>query len=89
MPNYIAVVHTKSLPAITGCRSQTFTVKHITAGKSIDEPKYLAYEALLLHVEGQREEGELLPAPTNLENIVADPENVDAVAIHSLDSFGA
>ena len=24
---------------------------------AIDEAKYLAYEALLLHVEGQREEG--------------------------------
>ena len=68
----------------TECRSRTF--KHITAGKSIDEAKYLAYEALLLHVEGQRQEGELLPAPTNLEYIVADPENVDAALF---DSFGA
>jgi predicted RNase H-like HicB family nuclease len=78
MPNYIAVVHKEpasdygvSFPDFPGC---------ITAGKSIDEAKNLAYESLLLHIEGQREDGEPLPAPTNLEDIVADPENADAVA---------
>ena len=78
MPNYIAVVHKEptsdygvSFPDFPGC---------ITAGKSIDEAKDLAYEALLLHLEGLREDGEQLPAPTNLEDIVADPENADAVA---------
>jgi predicted RNase H-like HicB family nuclease len=78
MPNYLAVVHKEpasdygvSFPDFPGC---------ITAGKSIDEAKDLAYEALLLHVEGQREDGEPLPTPTNLEDIVADPENADAVA---------
>jgi predicted RNase H-like HicB family nuclease len=78
MPNYIAVVHKEpasdygvSFPDFPGC---------ITAGKSIDEAKDMAYEALLLHLEGLREDGEPLPAPTNLEDIVADPENADAVA---------
>jgi predicted RNase H-like HicB family nuclease len=78
MPNYIAVVHKEpasdygvSFPDFPGC---------ITAGKTIDEAKDLAYEALLLHLEGLREDGEPLPAPTNLEDIVADPENAGAVA---------
>jgi predicted RNase H-like HicB family nuclease len=78
MPNYIAVVHRElasdygvSVPDFPGC---------ITAGKTIDEAKDWAYEALLLHVEGLREDGEPLPAPTNLEDIVADPENGEAVA---------
>ncbi len=78
MPNYIAVVHKEptsdygvSFPDFPGC---------ITAGKSIDEAKDLAYEALLLHLEGLREDGQQLPAPTNLEDIIADPENADAVA---------
>ncbi len=78
MPNYIAVVHKEpasdygvSFPDFPGC---------ITAGKSIDEAKDMAYEALELHVEGLREDGELLPAPSNLEDIVADPENSDSVA---------
>jgi len=78
MPNYIAVVHKEptsdygvSFPDFPGC---------ITAGKTIDEAKDLAYEALLLHWEGLREDGEQLPAPSDLEDIVADPENADAVA---------
>ena len=78
MTNYIAVVQKEpasdygvSFPDFPGC---------ITAGKTIDEAKDLAYEALLLHLEGLREEGEQLPAPSNLEDIVADPENAEAVA---------
>jgi predicted RNase H-like HicB family nuclease len=78
MPNYIAVVHKEpdsdygvSFPDFPGC---------ITAGKTIDEAKDLAHEALLLHLEGLREDGERLPSPTNLEEIVADPENAEAVA---------
>ena len=78
MLNYIAVVHKEptsdygvSFPDFPGC---------ITAGKTIDEAKDMAYEALLLHWEGLREDGEPLPAPKNLEDIVADPENADAVA---------
>ena len=78
MPNYIAVVHKEpasdygvSFPDVPGC---------ITAGKTIDEAKDLAYKALLLHWEGLREDGEPLPAPSNLEDIIADPENADAMA---------
>jgi predicted RNase H-like HicB family nuclease len=78
MPNYIAVVHKEpasdygvSFPDFPGC---------ITAGNTIDEAKELSYEALLLHLEGLREDGAQVPAPTNLEDIVADPENADAVA---------
>jgi len=78
MPNFIAVVHKEptsdygvSFPDFPGC---------ITAGKTIDEAKDMASEVLLLHLEGLREDGEQLPAPTNLENIVADPENAEAVA---------
>lgn len=78
MPNYIAVVHKEptsdygvSFPDFPGC---------ITAGKTIDEAKDWAYEALLLHLEGLREDGERLPTPKNLEDIVADPENAEAVA---------
>jgi predicted RNase H-like HicB family nuclease len=78
MPNYIAVVHKEpasdygvSFPDFPGC---------ITAGKTIDAAKDLAYEAVLFHWEGLREDGKPLPAPSNLEDIVADPENADAIA---------
>jgi predicted RNase H-like HicB family nuclease len=60
-----------SFPDFPGCS---------TTGKTIDEAKDLADEALLLHLEGMREDGEQLPVPSNLEDIVADPENADAVA---------
>jgi predicted RNase H-like HicB family nuclease len=78
MPNCIAQVYKESasdygvsFPDFPGC---------IAAEKSIDEAKDLAYESLLLHVGGQQEDGEPLPAPTNLDDIVAHPENADAVA---------
>ena len=61
MPNYIAVVH-KEPPVITGVPSRHFP-GCITAGKTIDEAKDWAYEALLLHLEGLREDGEGLPTP--------------------------
>jgi len=77
MPNYIAVVHKEptsdygvSFPDLPGC---------ITAGKTIDEAKDRAYEALLLHLEGMREDGKQFPVPSTLEDIVADPENADAM----------
>jgi predicted RNase H-like HicB family nuclease len=78
MPNYIAVVHKEaasdygvSFPDFPGC---------VTAGKTIDEAKDLALEALLFHLEGMQEDGEALPVPSSLEKIIADPENADAVA---------
>ncbi len=61
MPNYIAVVHKEptsdygvSFPDFPGC---------ITAGKTIDEAKDWAYEALLLHLEGLREDGATVAGP--------------------------
>jgi predicted RNase H-like HicB family nuclease len=78
MANYIAIVHkdTKSefgvsFPDFPGC---------ITAGKDIDGAKDMAQEALTLHIQGLLEDGEKLPAPSKLEEIMADPDFSDAVA---------
>jgi len=78
MANYIAIVHKEaksdfgvSFPDFPGC---------ITAGKDIDEAKDLAQEALLLHVQGMLEDGEQLPAPSRLEDIMSDPDSADAIA---------
>jgi predicted RNase H-like HicB family nuclease len=78
MANYIAIVHKDSksdfgisFPDFPGC---------ITAGKSIDEVKDMAQEAIALHVKGLIEDGEQLPAPSKLENIMTDPDFSDAVA---------
>jgi predicted RNase H-like HicB family nuclease len=79
MANYIAVVHKDpksdfgvSFPDFPGC---------ITAGSSIDEAKDMAHDALSLHIKGMIEDGENIPAPSKLEDIMDDPDYADAAAI--------
>lgn len=79
MANYIAVVHKEpnsdfgvSFPDFPGC---------ITAGSTIDEVKDMAHDALTLHIKGMLEDGEKISDPSKLEDIMADPEYSDAVAI--------
>jgi predicted RNase H-like HicB family nuclease len=79
MANYIAAVHKDSksdfgvsFPDFPGC---------ITAGSSIDEAKDMAHDALSLHIKGMLEDGESIPAPSKLEDIMADPDYSDAAAI--------
>ena len=79
MANYIAVVHKDpksdfgvSFPDFPGC---------ITAGTTIDEAKDMANDALSLHVKGLLEDGEDIPSPSKLEDIMENPEYSDSVAI--------
>ncbi|HLC15916.1 MAG TPA: type II toxin-antitoxin system HicB family antitoxin [Thermodesulfovibrionia bacterium] len=79
MANYIAVVHKDSqsdfgvsFPDFPGC---------ITAGSSIDEAKDMAHDALSLHIKGMLEDGENIPVPSKLEDIMDDPDYSDAIAI--------
>ena len=79
MANYIAIVHKDpqsdfgvSFPDFPGC---------ITAGSTIDEAKDMAYDALSLHLTGMLEDGEKIPAPSKLDDIMADPDYADAAAI--------
>ena len=79
MANYIAVVHKDSksdfgvsFPDFPGC---------ITAGSSIDETKDMAHDALSLHIKGMMEDGENIPTPSKLEDIMDDPDYADAAAI--------
>ena len=79
MANYIAVVHKDpksdfgvSFPDFPGC---------ITAGSTIDEAKDMAHDALSLHIKGMLEDGDSIPAPSKLEDIMDDPDNSDAAAI--------
>ena len=79
MANYIAVVHKDaksdfgvSFPDFPGC---------ITAGGSIDEAKDMAHDALSLHIKGMVEDGENIPAPSKLEDIMENPDYSDAAAI--------
>jgi len=78
MANYIAIVHKEaksdfgvSFPDFPGC---------ITAGKNIDEAKDMAQEVLTLHIQGMLEDGEQLPLPSRLEDIMSDPDYANAIA---------
>ena len=78
MSNYIAIVHKDpksdfgvSFPDFPGC---------ITAGRNIDDAKDMAQEALTLHIQGMLEDGDQLPVPSKLEEIMADPNFSDAAA---------
>ena len=78
MANYIAIVHKDSksdfgvsFPDFPGC---------ITAGENIDKAKDMAQDALSLHISGMLEDGDQLPVPSKLEDIMADPDYADATA---------
>jgi predicted RNase H-like HicB family nuclease len=53
----------------------------ITAGTTLDDARNMAQEALAFHVEGLLADDEVLPDPSNLEKIMADNSNREAVAI--------
>ena len=78
MTNYIALIHKEadsdygvSFPDLPGC---------VTAGKTLDEARSMAEEALVLHLEGLAEDGQAVPEPSSLEDIMSDPVNADGVA---------
>jgi predicted RNase H-like HicB family nuclease len=75
---YIAYLHKEkksdygvSFPDFPGC---------ITAGKTLEEARQNAVEALTLHIEGMLEDGEEIPEASCLDNLSRDPVLRDAVA---------
>ncbi len=52
----------------------------VTAGRTLDEARRMAAEALALHVEGMAQDGEALPEPSGLDAAMAALENREAVA---------
>jgi predicted RNase H-like HicB family nuclease len=79
MRSYIGLIHKDgdsdfgvSFPDIPGV---------ITAGTSLDDARAMAEEALAFHIEGLVEDGEAIPEPSTLEDIMADPDNRNGVAI--------
>ena len=53
----------------------------VSAGRTLDEARDMAEEALALHIEGLLADSEAVPEPSSLEAIMADPANRDGVAI--------
>ena len=75
---YIAYLHKDrksdygvSFPDFPGC---------ITAGKTLEEARRLAVEALTFHVEGMLEDGDAIPSPSPLDALAGGPAIKGAVA---------
>lgn len=75
---YIAYLHKDrksdfgvSFPDFPGC---------VTAGKTLDEARRTAAEALSLHIEGMVEDGEPIPEPSTIDDVTDDPAMMGAVA---------
>jgi len=79
MRQYIALIHKEadsdygvSFPDLPGA---------ISAGRTLDEAREMAAEALALHLEGLAADGEAAPEPSSLEEIMSDAQNKEAVAV--------
>ncbi|WP_026605652.1 type II toxin-antitoxin system HicB family antitoxin [Methylocapsa acidiphila] len=79
MRQYIGLIHKESdsdygvsFPDFLGC---------VTAGRTLDEARAMAEEALALHIEGMVADGEAIPEASSLESVMNNPENRDGVAI--------
>ena len=75
---YIAYLHKDrgsdygvSFPDFPGC---------ITAGRTLDEASRMAEEALVLHIQGMIEDGDLVPEPSRLDDIAKDAARQGAIA---------
>lgn len=77
--SYIALIHKDedsdfgvSFPDLPGCT---------TAGRSLDEARLFAEEALRLHLQGLAEDGDVVPDPASLDTVMGDVANREAVAV--------
>jgi predicted RNase H-like HicB family nuclease len=79
MQHYVALIH-KDADSDYGVSFPDFPGA-ITAGRTLDEARAMAEEALSFHIQGMVEDGEPVPEPSSLEAIMTDPEYRDGVAI--------
>jgi predicted RNase H-like HicB family nuclease len=77
MPHFIALIH-KDAESDYGVSFPDFPGL-ATAGRTLDEARAMAEEALAFHIEGMTEDGKPLPEPATLEVVMSDPENRDGV----------
>lgn len=76
---YIAYLHKDrksdfgvSFPDFPGC---------VTVGKTLEEAREMAAEALGMHVKGLLEDGETVPDPSTVDDLANDPAGQGAVAV--------
>jgi predicted RNase H-like HicB family nuclease len=79
MRNYIALIH-KEAKSDYGVSFPDFPGV-VTAGTTLDDARAMAEEALAFHIEGLMADGEAIPDPSSLEEIMADRDNRKTVAI--------
>ena len=76
---YIAFLHKErksdfgvSFPDFPGC---------VTAGRTLEDARRMAVEALSLHIEGMMEDGDAIPQPSTLDSLADNPAMKGAVAV--------
>ncbi len=79
MQNYIGLIH-KDTDSHFGVSFPDFPGV-VTAGTNLDDARSMAEEALTFHIEGLVEDGEAIPEPSALEEVMSDPDNRSGVAI--------
>ncbi len=79
MKQYIGLIH-KDADSDFGVSFPDFPGV-VTAGTDLDDARAMAEEALAFHIEGLVADGEAISEPSSLEEIMADRENRDGVAI--------
>ena len=79
MSEYIALIHKDkesafgaSFPDLSGC---------ISAADSLEDLRLMITEALAFHLEGMREDGDAVPAPSSFDEILKAEGYDDAVAV--------
>jgi predicted RNase H-like HicB family nuclease len=77
--NYIGLIH-KDADSDYGVSFPDFPGV-VTAGKDLDAARAMAEEALAFHIDGLIADGEVVPEASSLEEVMADPDNRDGVAI--------
>ena len=76
--DYIAIIH-KDPDSDFGVSFPDFP-RCITAGRTLDEAKDMALEALTGHIGVMRETGEPVPDPSTLDEVMSNPDFQDGVA---------
>ena len=79
MWNYIGFIH-KDADSDFGVSFPDFPGV-VTAGSTLDDARAIAEAALAFHVEGLVDDGEAIPEPSSLAEIMSDPDSRNGVAI--------
>ena len=79
MRHYIGLIH-KEAASDFGVSFPDFPGL-ATAGTTLDDARAMAEEALAFHIDGLVADGEAIAEPASLEDVLANPDNRDGVAI--------